>query len=149
MSKWRVVFFSRCQGCGKTENYNYPLSEEKLLDKYHLVEGSVITKNVTTFIKGRISPIVCECNKCYGENKVVTPRAGVIIRDKFDPIEKIFGKNRDELGKSAKRLRLSKEWEDELYSNPEYKCLKCQKPFLQPLPLEEKDLKKVCLECQD
>jgi hypothetical protein len=145
---FKVVFFSNCGSCGKSNLHRYPLSEEKMLGKLDSLDGQVITKNLGSFVDEKFQPIECNCEKCYGVKSIFYPKMGVIIDESKDILRDIFKEDGDSVRRNAKRMRLSMEWEKELYSNSEYNCFKCGKQFLRPLPVKNQEPEKICPECR-
>ena len=54
--------------------------------------------------------------------------------------------DREQFSRNSKRLRLQKEWEEELKTNDDYKCQKCKQYFYQPLSDE---IEKICPICEN
>lgn len=144
MSNYEVAYFSYCTGCSKSFEHYSDLDQDALLRNHKLVEGNVITKHVLKFVVSTHS-ISCDCYKTGLDGRQILIDKGVIVDKKHDIIQQMFQMGREEFSRSAKRIRLQREWKKELETNEIYKCLDCDQTFYQPLSDE---LDKICPSCE-
>ncbi len=144
MSEYKVLYFSYCTGCNKLFEHYSELNQDALLKDYAFLDGNVITGYVDSFITTKERNI-CDCYKTGLDGRQIFFDKGVILGQKYDVIREIFQMDREEFSRSAKRIRLQREWKEELETNEMYKCLDCGQSFYQPLSDE---LDKICPPCE-
>lgn len=143
MEDYTLVFHLICPDCQGAFYEEKEIDEGLFLKNLEHVDGYFVT-NPGYFIKDKLEKTWCK--KCHPRGKLLKCNHAIIVKKGSDICKDVYGVEKEELSRSAKRRRLQLEWQEELNTNEDYWCQICHLPFSQPLRVSG-EAESICPKC--